>query len=218
MSNHFTYEIDERNLRRQLNDHALPFKEEAWHNFERYTSAQSTFKRENRMKSLNITLNRNVVLPVVFGVIVILFSFLLVNFISIKNPKSTEQKAETAVTPALTQSVKTEQKVSEKATNPVAEDAQKTEPSAVSATPEQKTAAIQQASVPVQNALATPVNSAIQNPADNGTVSNSETKTEPVVKKKHRRPASEVVESEILPEIRPTLVTEERDADEIRPN
>lgn len=216
MSNHFTYEIDERNLRRQLNDHALPFNEEAWQNFERYNSAQSTFKRESRMKSLNITLNRNVVLPVVFGVIVILFSFLLVNFISIKNPKSTDQKAEASVVPALHKSVP-ESKTPEKSnTNAVIEQKHAAEPLPTASTPDQKNTPGQQ--LPAQNVVAASVNPPAQSSSsDSGITTGAELKAEPVVKKKHRRPASEVVESEVLPEIRPTLVTEEREP-EIRPN
>lgn len=218
MSNHFTYEIDERNLRRQLNDHALPYKEEAWHNFERYTSAQNTFKRENRMKSLNVTLSRNVVLPVVFGVIVILFSFLLVNFISIKNPKAADQKVEANIVPTLHQSAVTESKSSEKATSPVIEQKQTTEPIPVVSAADKKTSPSQQIPAPAQNAVAASVNPPVQSSSsDTGITAGSEVKTEPVVKKKRKRPASEVVESEVLPEIRPTLVTEEREPD-IRPN
>lgn len=215
MSNHFTYEIDERNLRMQLGDHVIPYKEEAWHKFENFSDSQIQTRRDNRMKGISITLNRNVVLPVVFGVIVILFSFLLVNFISIKNPKSgPDQKAEASLIPAQKKPVKPEGKIPVNSQSPVVEQKQHTPavvPPAIET--EQKTVNTAQVPASVQNV----VNTALQNSSDSGTAINEEIKAEPVVKKKRRRSASEVVESEVLPEIRPTLITEERDL-EIRPN
>lgn len=215
MSNHFTYEIDERNLRMQLGDHVVPYKEEAWYKFESFSDSQIQSRRDNRMKGISITLNRNVVLPVVFGVIVILFSFLLVNFISIKNPKSnSDQKAEASLIPAQKELAKPEIKASVKSQSPVVEQKQTTPavvPPAIE--PGQKTASSAQIPAPAQHVTSAVVQSA----PDSGTAANEEVKTEPVVKKKRRRPASEVVESEVLPEIRPTLVTEERDL-EIRPD
>lgn len=215
MSNHFTYEIDERNLRMQLGDHVVPYKEEAWHKFENFSDSQLQTRRDNRMKGISITLNRNVVLPVVFGVIVILFSFLLVNFISIKNPKSnSDQKAEASLIPAQKELTKPEVKTPANSQSSVVEQKQPA-PAVVPPGSEsgQKTANTAQVPVSVQN----PVSTVVQNVPESGTVTNGELKTEPAVKKKRRRPASEVVESEVLPEIRPTLVTEERDL-EIRPN
>ena len=94
MSN-FTYEIDERNLRIQMKEFIVPVKEDAWQKFETFSDSMVNKHRENRLKNFNFSLNRGVVLPSVFGVIIILFSFLLVNFVSIKNPsKVNDQKAE----------------------------------------------------------------------------------------------------------------------------
>ena len=100
MSN-FTYEIDERNLRIQLKEFVVPLKEDAWQKFETFSDSMVSQQRENRLKSFNFSLNRSVVLPSVFGIIIILFSFLLVNFVSIKNPvKESDQKVETAIVSA----------------------------------------------------------------------------------------------------------------------
>jgi hypothetical protein len=101
---HFKYEINERNLRMQLKDNAVPFNEEAWHKFENFSATQKSFAHENVMKRFNISLNRNIILPVVFGGVIVLFSLLLFNFVNIKNPnhETAEIKPEPAVaTPAI---------------------------------------------------------------------------------------------------------------------
>lgn len=181
MSNHFTYEIDERNLRMQLGDHVVPYKEEAWYKFESFSDSQIQSRRDNRMKGISITLNRNVVLPVVFGVIVILFSFLLVNFISIKNPKTnSDQKAEASLIPAQKELAKPEVKTSVKRQSPVVEQKQTTPavvPPAIE--PGQKTANSAQIPAPAQQVT----RAVVQSAPDSGTAANEEVKTEPVVKK-----------------------------------
>ena len=90
MSNHFTYEIDERNIRLQLKGFKIEAKEEDWQRFQGHSSENYNFRQGIKVEDrFNITLNRNVVLPVVFGIIILVFSLLLVNFMSIKNtPKS----------------------------------------------------------------------------------------------------------------------------------
>src|SRR4051812_41054745 len=85
MSSHFNYEIDERNLRVRLKDMKIPHKEEAWLQFEMYSDgAKSSFKTSS-LPRFQLNINRSVVLPVVFGVVIIAFSLLLFNFVSIKN-------------------------------------------------------------------------------------------------------------------------------------
>jgi hypothetical protein len=86
MSNHFKYEINEVNLKLQLKGHELPFNDEAWKRFESFSNSQKTIVRNDVMQRFSVKLNRNVVLPIVFGSVIILFSFLLLNFINIKNP------------------------------------------------------------------------------------------------------------------------------------
>ena len=86
MSNSFTYQIDERNLRIQLKSIQAPVREDAWHKFEIFAEANVYKQPQTRLQNLQIPLNRNVVLPVIFGMVIIMFSFLLFNFITIKNP------------------------------------------------------------------------------------------------------------------------------------
>lgn len=84
---HFKYEINERHLRMQLREHTVSIDEDAWRKFESFSTNQKNNSHESGMKKFNIPLNRNVVLPVVFGMVIILFSLLLFNFVNIKNPE-----------------------------------------------------------------------------------------------------------------------------------
>lgn len=95
MSSHFKYEIDERNLRLQLKENELSFTEEAWQKFENFSATQKSTVGDAMIKRFHVSLNRNVVLPVVFATVIILFSLLLFNFINIKNP--TKEKIEPVV-------------------------------------------------------------------------------------------------------------------------
>lgn len=90
MSKPFTYEIDERRLRLQMSNMEMPLKEEAWAKFEAYAQAHPPEQPIRRFKNFELNLNRNVLLPVVFGIIISVFSFLLFNFISLKKPLEQE--------------------------------------------------------------------------------------------------------------------------------
>lgn len=94
---HFKYEIDERNIRLQLKEMEMPFSEEAWQKFENYSSSHTSSVGETSVKRFQFSLNRNVILPTVFGAIIVSFSLLLFNFVNIKNPNSVrEARAETS--------------------------------------------------------------------------------------------------------------------------
>ncbi len=88
MSSHFNYEIEERNMRNQLKELEVAFKEEAWHNYEAYASQFQSVHKTQLIPNFNFALNRTIIMPVVFGGIIILFSLLLFNFINIKNTKT----------------------------------------------------------------------------------------------------------------------------------
>lgn len=86
MTRHFTYEIDERKLRVKLKDLEVPFKDSAWDSFEQFSNLQSKSHADARA-GMKISLNRNALMLSVFAVVIVSFSMLLFNFISIKNPK-----------------------------------------------------------------------------------------------------------------------------------
>lgn len=86
MSSHYSYDIDERNLRIKLKANEQPFSEDLWLKFEAYQQAnQKQQSIDEVVKKLSFTINRNVILPIVFGAIIISFSLLLFNFINIKS-------------------------------------------------------------------------------------------------------------------------------------
>jgi hypothetical protein len=95
MNNTFIYAIDERNLRIQLRSIESTSNNEAWSKFEQVADANPFRTAKRPFQGINITLNRNFVLPAVFGIVICLFSLLLLNFVSIKNPAVKDsQKAE----------------------------------------------------------------------------------------------------------------------------
>jgi hypothetical protein len=85
MSSHFNYEIDERNLRVKLKDMSIPYREEAWVQFETYSDGCKNTYKTSSLPRINLNINRNLILPVLFGAGIILFSMLLFNFVSISN-------------------------------------------------------------------------------------------------------------------------------------
>lgn len=96
MSSHFNYEIDERNLRLKLRDMLLPYKEEAYVQFENFSNLNLAAGKSASLPTFNFSINRTLILPFIFGGIIILFSLLLFNFISIKNIKPVEQNKNVA--------------------------------------------------------------------------------------------------------------------------
>jgi hypothetical protein len=89
MSSHFNYEIDERNLRGKLKNLSFPYSDEAWNSYEAFSEANKKAYKAPVLPTVKLNLNRNVVLPVIFGAVIILFSMLLFNFISIKKAPET---------------------------------------------------------------------------------------------------------------------------------
>ncbi|MDX2173815.1 MAG: hypothetical protein SFY56_11900 [Bacteroidota bacterium] len=103
MSSHYSYDIDERNLRNKLKGNETPFTEDVWLKFESYQQANPKPQGiDEVVKKISFTINRNVVLPIVFGAIIISFSLLLFNFINIKSkPKNNLVVANNALKPEV---------------------------------------------------------------------------------------------------------------------
>jgi hypothetical protein len=214
MSNHFTYEIDERNLRLQLKEHEVPAKEDTWQKFEAFSDALPC-SPSHRGMSFNFNLNRNVILPAVFGVIIILFSFLLVNFISIKvaDKKSGNAKTEIKSAAAPMSLLSEEKNKSVSKSTPEIKNAEqpKVEASQVA---DEKTTPLN----PVQIQTIPENTQQVATTAIANTETAGEVKTETAVKKKRKRRSAEVIEEQQLQEVRPTLVTDDRETEDVRPN
>ena len=90
MSGHFVYEIDERKLRVRLQEFEVEPKQEAWSNFEAYYHSVQQQKNDRQGLKFNVPISMNVLLPIVFGAVIIIIAVLLFQFISIKNPPVNE--------------------------------------------------------------------------------------------------------------------------------
>lgn len=99
MSSHFNYDIDEKNLRLKLKELKHPYKEEAWRKFEAYSEASKANSKTRSLPDFQLNLNRNILMPVIFGAIIILFSVLLFNFVNI-DTKNQEPAANLTEKPA----------------------------------------------------------------------------------------------------------------------
>ncbi|MFN7911378.1 MAG: hypothetical protein ACK5QC_06105 [Bacteroidota bacterium] len=92
MSSHFNYEIDEKSLRQKLLNYSSPLDNDAWQRFETHRNQKpKSSSIESAFKNIQFGINKSVVLPLVFGTVIIAFSYLLYNFISIN---TTKKKAE----------------------------------------------------------------------------------------------------------------------------
>lgn len=92
MSNPFSYEIDERNLRIQLKNLEMPMRDEAWLKFESYMVAHPLSVSQPAFSPMQFKLNRSIVMPAIFGGIILLFSIILYNFVSINKNKEEDKQ------------------------------------------------------------------------------------------------------------------------------
>lgn len=99
MSSPFNYEIDEKNLRKRLREMSVPYREDAWIQFESYSEYNKSAQKSRHIPEFSLRLGRNVIIPAVFFCAILLLSFVLYNFISIKNNSKAEVKEEPKITP-----------------------------------------------------------------------------------------------------------------------
>lgn len=242
MSNHFTYEIDERKLRVKLKDLETTPTEAAWQKFEAYYTSQNNQSGGDFLKNVRIPLNRNVILPVIFGGIIILFSFLLFNFIDIKNPvKENVQKQEPEAQTTPVQARQTQEKTTtetKKIDVPATELKQKAAPAiavreepkpeagvtptfVVKTAPETAKVAIQNNTVAQKQVVQQAINvaaSVISPSLSTKTITPAPAVTKAdSAKKQKRRAVPEMVDVDRSPDTRPSLNTDDRETD-IRPN
>lgn len=221
MSNHFTYEIDERNIRMQLKGYTIDAKEEDWQRFSGRLSETTQASQGVSMASkFNVSLNRNIVLPAVFGLIILVFTLLLVNFISIKNPVKTnsEPLSDGNKTPSpqqalITPAIQKEEVPEIKSTEPLTA-ATEAAPSpaasiqnSVSVSKEKNNVALEQ---PKED-VTLPSTAETSAPSVNESNPVAETNPAEVTKKKRKKRILETVNAETSPELRPTLVSEDRE-------
>ena len=86
MSSHFTYEIDERNLKQKLKDFELEYKPEAWLKFQKQGLSQIKIKEPSTFIRVKIHSNKRLLLGLIFLTIIISIASVLFKIINIKNP------------------------------------------------------------------------------------------------------------------------------------
>jgi hypothetical protein len=219
---HFTYEIDERNLRLQLKDLSLPLKDDAWQKFEAFADDTGGQRHESKLPGFSLNLSRNLILPSAFGVIIILCSFLLVNFVNIKNPvKSYDQKAEIKAVPIVEPAPAVKAEPSQPA---VVKDKKAELPATSQAAPEMSPAPVKEPQAEqIVSTTALQGDSGVRPTQAQAAVISEPASTESLTTAddlKARRMAkrrAEALESEKLKEISPTPVVEDS-SEEVRPN
>lgn len=86
MSSHFTYEIDERNLKQKLKDFELEYKPDAWLKFQNQGLSQIKIKEPNVFIKAKVHFNKRLLMVLIFLIIIISLSLVLFKIINIKNP------------------------------------------------------------------------------------------------------------------------------------
>lgn len=99
MNLHFTYEINESKIREQLKAFEIEPTADDWNAIVNIQIAESKVNRRNMDSVINFTLNRNILIPAAFGLMLVTFSILIFNFISIKPSVNSVDNAETLKTP-----------------------------------------------------------------------------------------------------------------------
>lgn len=92
MSNLFSYEIDERNLRIQLRNLEVTQREEAWQKFEAFANQHPIETKAQGFSGLQIKINKSAIVPVAFGLVIVVFAIILYNFVSIDKDKGDESQ------------------------------------------------------------------------------------------------------------------------------
>ena len=205
MSQPFTYALDEQLLRTQLQSLQVAYKEDAWHKFEAYSNAQAVPAESGALQRLSLQFNRQLVLPVAFGSVVLIFSLLLFNFVSIKDPQRADVESSPVshpVVPAPDQSqqiIPGPEPVQQNDFKTVVKNSEAVKTTEPSIQKEIESAEKQSDTAPELASAAVADESAIS--------------AEDSAKKRRRR----IRHAQTLEEIRPTMVTEDLEP-EIRPN
>ena len=214
MRQHFTYQLDEEKIRKELRDRRVAPSEDAYQRFCAYSDTQVR-QVTRRMPAVNIKINRRFVVPAAAAIVLITLSFLLANFIGGKNDKrSAEITAEPFVPMPQSEVELIPQPETQELPHVVTTDnSQALETSKPELVPEKKSATQPPGNA---NEKSDPpaVTLANEQPA---TTSVQPATTQVQVRKKERRDAEDILEPVQMPDIRPTLLTNEQQ-EEIRTN
>lgn len=132
MNSQFSYELDERQIRIQLQNAELDYNDSLWAQFANNLVVQPMGMPAKAAMKVNLGLSRRVLVPAFFVVVICGLSALLFSFVDFRK---SENKAEKAAVPASTGK---EEIVPEKKTEPVVKPQEKLASTPVNTTPENK--------------------------------------------------------------------------------
>ena len=217
MSNHFSYEIDERNLRIQLKNFEVSQREDAWQKYEAFAQQNPLEPINQGFNGFQIKINRSILVPAVFGLVIIVFASILYNFVSIDKNKESEPSTVIANSPAIEEPEEKPTSTPENAALvPANTPSEPASDKAATATTEVANAQKTEPSKPAvtQTPLKTEKEKIAEAPSSQVAKSESDTASkaqEPAVKKKRNRKRDE----ETISALKPTVVSEDETPVEI---
>lgn len=236
MSHHFTYEINESKIREQLKAFEIKPTADDWNAVVNIQIAESKVNRRNMDSVINFTLNRNILIPAAFGLMLVTFSILIFNFISIKPSVNSVENEESLITPVPNTAIGTTQsnpsqnlkpKPNEKQgskpillrsdslmvlnSNPGTNKTTHTKSDSIVTEKEKNRLLVNKQVIPTANSTDSTKPIANVQVADSSSNSNGQAEAS---RKKKKSGAIESLLQESDKVLRPTLVTEEKESDE----
>jgi len=94
MSSQFNYELDERQIRLMMQDAELDYSEAVWHKFEQMSGTQSKTNSSigSYIPTINLSISRSVVVPVIFIVLIGGLSAMLFSFVDFKKKEAIQKE------------------------------------------------------------------------------------------------------------------------------
>lgn len=128
MSNQFSYELDERQIRLMLQDGELEYDSSAWNRFEQVAKPEFKSQSPSLVSKLNLSISRSVIVPGIFILLIGGLSAMLFSFVDFKKKDQavTKPVSESANKPLPVKTVITKQTVmpakKEAATTPTVQE------------------------------------------------------------------------------------------------
>lgn len=195
MSNQFSYELDERRIKILMKDAELDYNEAAWEKFDKLAvgdcKQSSSTSAANYIPKFNLNINRSVIVPVLFVVLIGGLSAMLFSFVDFKKKESVDKEIPLIANP---DNYKKPEVAKAKVANPTAIKAEPTVTVAAT-TLSPSVAAITNTTIVTQTTNIEPVKLAESKPIEETKVSVDDTKkvepTQPIKIKKKKKVVAE---------------------------
>lgn len=94
MSSQFSYELDERQIRLMMQDAELDYNEAMWHKFDEMsvTQVKSGSGISSYIPTINLSISRSIIVPVIFIVLIGGLSAMLFSFVDFKKKEAIEKE------------------------------------------------------------------------------------------------------------------------------